>query len=109
MLNRAESLNEYCSTPNKLFEAIAAEVPVISSDFPERRRIVLNGAGGALGTVCDSDSTESVVEAIVATTMSGADYDRALRERLRNAAATKWNWENESKKLVNLYRKLGAS
>lgn len=109
MLNRAESLNELCSTPNKLFEAIAAEVPVISSDFPERRRIVLDGDGGALGVVCDPDNIDSIVDAIVETTMSGPEYDRALRKRIRHAASTRWNWASESRKLVELYRILSAS
>jgi glycosyltransferase involved in cell wall biosynthesis len=53
MTNQPAGMNEVLSTPNKLFESIAAGVPVVTSDFPERRAIVLNPALGPLGAVCD--------------------------------------------------------
>ena len=33
-------LNNYYATPNKLFEYIAAGLPVVASNFPELKRIV---------------------------------------------------------------------
>ena len=43
------TLNHRLSTPNKLFECLAAGVPVVVSDFPEMRRIVLDDPDGPLG------------------------------------------------------------
>ena len=46
--------NHRLSTPNKLFECIAAGVPVVASDFPEMRAIVLDDPVAARsGAVCD--------------------------------------------------------
>ena len=43
------------STPNKLFEAFAAGVPVAGSDFPGFRTIVLDNPEGPLGELCRPD------------------------------------------------------
>ena len=53
MPNQPNTLNEWYSTPNKLFESIAVGTPVVGSDFPERRRIVLDDPDGPLGAVCN--------------------------------------------------------
>ena len=42
--------------PNKLFESMAVGLPVVSSDFTERRRIILDDPEGPLGAVCDPTS-----------------------------------------------------
>ena len=56
--------NERLSTPNKLFESMAVGLPVVSSDFPERRRIILGDPEGPLGAVCDPTSPEAIATAI---------------------------------------------
>ncbi len=40
------SLNHWLCTPNKLWESLAAGVPVVVSDFPVMRKIVLSGPSG---------------------------------------------------------------
>ena len=52
------------STPNKLFEAFAAGVPVAGSDFPGCRTIVLDNPEGPLGELCDPTSPASIGAAI---------------------------------------------
>ena len=106
MLNQAETLNERCSTPNKLFEAIAAELPIISSDFPERRRIILDEELGPLGAVCDPSSSSAIAQAIVDITMGDKEVALAIRRRLRKAASTRWNWQSQAKELVRFYQKV---
>lgn len=99
-------LNSYLSTPNKLFESLAAGVPVITSDFPERHRIVLEDPAGPLGAVCDPTDPASIAKAIssILDLPDGARAD--LRRRCLTAAHERWNWETESVKLVELYGEL---
>lgn len=100
------TLNHYLSTPNKLFECFAAGVPVVTSDFPTMRQIVLGDPTGALGTVVDP--TDPVAVAVAIRSILELDVGSAaeLRARCRDAATDRWNWEVESARLVALYDEL---
>jgi glycosyltransferase involved in cell wall biosynthesis len=100
--------NHLLSTPNKLFEALAAGVPVVVSDFPGMRRIVLGNPDGPLGAVCDPASSSSVAAAIREILDQAPDQITAMRSRCRRAADTRWNWETEATGLLALYAELGA-
>jgi glycosyltransferase involved in cell wall biosynthesis len=94
------------STPNKLFEALAAGVPVAGSDFPGFRSIVADNAEGPLGRLFDPTSPASIGAAIRSILdLPPAEY-AAMAERARRAAIDRWNWETESARLVELYRDL---
>ena len=58
------SRNLYLSTPNKLFECLAAGTPVVVSDFPAMRRIVLDDPFGPLGTVCNPSLVPDIARAL---------------------------------------------
>lgn len=93
----AVGLNNYYAAPNKLFDYIAAGLPVIGSPFPELRRFL---EGLDLGRTCDPNPED------IAATANAILGDDALRERLAaNArrAAKRLVWEEESRKLVELY------
>jgi glycosyltransferase involved in cell wall biosynthesis len=102
------SLNHWLCTPNKLWESIAAGVPVVVSDFPVMRSIVLDDPAGPLGTVCRPDAPASVAAAIRSILDLPAPERDAIRERCRQSAAERWNWETESSRLVALYRTLDS-
>ena len=103
------TLNHRLSTPNKLFEAIAAGVPVVVSDFAAMRAIVLDDPAGPLGEVCDPTSPASIAAAIERI-VAAPPGDRAeLRQRCLAAAHERWNWETESARLLALYGSLGRS
>jgi glycosyltransferase involved in cell wall biosynthesis len=103
MPNQPATLNERYSTPNKLFESIAAGTPVVSSDTPERRSIVLDDPLGPLGVVCDATDPASIGAAILSL-LERPEADRlALRERCRQAARERLNWETEAGHLLELY------
>ena len=97
------TLNHFLSTPNKLWESIAAGVPVVVSDFPTMRRVVVGGPDGALGTVCDPVDAASIAAAIRSIVLRPEAEREALRARCAEAARTRWNWESESAPLLDLY------
>ncbi len=103
MPNQHETLNEYVSTPNKLFESIGVGTPVVSSDFPERRRIILDGPEGPLGALCNPSDPADIARAIVEV-IGGTPAEReAYRSRCRAAALARWNWDAQVATLVQLY------
>ena len=119
MAIQPSTLNHVLSTPNKLFEALAAGVPVVASDFPAIREIVVgNGKDTTrstgdglvatdLGVLCDPTDPQAIAGGI-ARILALPPADRAaLRARCRGAAESRWNWERESAALVDLYAGLG--
>lgn len=53
--------NHYLSLPNKLFEAIQSETPVIGSDFPEIARIINDYD---VGVTCNPDNIKEIIDKI---------------------------------------------
>ncbi len=102
ILFRNTCLNHYYSLPNKLYEYMMVGVPIISSDFPELKR-VLNEVGS--GVTVNPDSPESISNAV--EKLAG---DPVMRKRMkdngREAALDRYNWEPQSELLRSLYRKL---
>jgi glycosyltransferase involved in cell wall biosynthesis len=103
MVNQPVSKNEILSTPNKLFESIAAGVPIVTSDFPMRRAIVLDNEDGPLGAVCDPERPQSVAAAIRELLGLPEGELRAMRARCRTAAVRRWNWSREASTLESAY------
>jgi glycosyltransferase involved in cell wall biosynthesis len=97
------TLNHRLSSPNKLFEAIAAGVPVVGPDFVEFRRIVTDGPFGPLGVLHADHDPGTIAAAIDALAALPDEGLAAYRERCRQAAATRWNWDREKLGLVSLY------
>ncbi|MFH1329387.1 MAG: glycosyltransferase [Actinomycetota bacterium] len=98
---RGQSLSYRWSMPNKLFEYMMAGIPVVASDFEEMGRVVREEG---VGTVCDPDDPQSIAAAVGAII-----DDPAAEARFRAAtrlAIGKWNWDEEEKKLLALYRRL---
>ncbi len=100
------TLNHLLSSPNKLFESIAAGVPVAIMDFPYVHELVLDNPDGPLGTVCDPADPRSIALAVRAIIERPTDEREALRARCLRAAHERWNWETESARLVALYAQL---
>jgi glycosyltransferase involved in cell wall biosynthesis len=102
------SMNHWLCTPNKLWESLTAGVPVVVSDFPAMRRIVLDDPDGPLGEVCEPADPGSIGAAIRAILSLDPEERAALRERCHQSALTRWNWETESVGLLALYQELPA-
>lgn len=100
------TLNHRLSTPNKLFEAIMAGVPIVASDLPAIAEIV---RAHDVGRLVDPGDIAAITAAIDATLAITADERDALRERARAAAAGELNWEHEFGKLAGLYDSLSPA
>jgi glycosyltransferase involved in cell wall biosynthesis len=107
MVNPGGTLNDVYSSPNKLFECLAAGTPVVASDFPTLRRIVMDNPGGPLGTVCDPGNVEAIATSIRSILRLGPAEMGALRTRCRQAAEKRWNWDLEARTLLSVYANLG--
>ncbi len=106
MVNQPVSRNERISTPNKLFECLAAGVPVVSSDFPGRRRIVIDDPDGPLGAVCDPTDPGAIAAALREVLDRPADATAELRRRVLAAAHARWTWERQAATLLDVYGRL---
>jgi hypothetical protein len=90
------------SYPVKMFEYMAAGLPVIASDFPLWREIV-DGAGcGLLVDPMDPAAIARAMQWIIDHPEEAAEMGR----RGRAAVEHTYNWEAESTKLIELYRRL---
>lgn len=91
-------LSYYYCLPNKLFEALYAELPVIISDFPEIAKVVREQDCGWL--VPDND--DEVVALLRGLTREAILDKRAGCRR----AATAFQWDTEAEGMIAAYRAL---
>ena len=97
------TLNHRYTTPQKLFEALAAGVPVVASDLPGMAEIVRAADAGVL---CDATSPASIAAAIRQVLEQPPADLAAMRERARRAAHDTYNWERQITVLFDVYRRL---
>lgn len=95
--------HEMLGYPIKLFEYMAAGVPVIASDFPVWRQIVDEEGCGLLVDPMDPQAIANAICWII----EHPDEAQVMGERGRNAIMKKYNWENESGTLFKFYNQLG--
>ena len=96
------SLNYYYALPNKLFDYIQAGIPVLVSSFPEMRTIVEKYG---TGLVVDSSDIKQIKQLIYE--MLHDDQKRSIWISNSVSAREELNWENEQKRLIQLYVKAG--
>ena len=88
--------------PTKVYEYMAAGLPVIVSDYPFMRRSVQQDQFGVAVDPADPEAIAAAIREIL------ADPNRAqcMGERGRQAVVQKYNWGIEEQKLFALYRSL---
>lgn len=91
--------HETLTLPIKLFEYMAAGVPVISSDFPLWREIVENVGCGLLVDPMRPDEIAEAIQWIIDNPESAEE----MGARGRKAVVDQFNWGQEAKQLFQLY------
>jgi glycosyltransferase involved in cell wall biosynthesis len=99
------TLNHRMTTPQKLFEAIAAGVPVVVSDLPGMARIV---SENGIGERCDPTSARSIAEAIRRVLAAPPPDRQALRRHVLDVAHEQFNWETQVDAVFALYRTIST-
>ncbi|HAX85218.1 MAG TPA: hypothetical protein DCY91_02900 [Cyanobacteria bacterium UBA11370] len=94
-------LSYYYCAPNKLFEYVSAGLPVIASDFPEMKKIITHYE---VGYTFDPSQPKDIARA-AREILSDSERRRRMRENTFVVSEV-YNWENESKKFLELYQTL---
>jgi len=80
---------------------MAAGLPVAGSNFPELKKVI---EGYNIGKTFNPDDPKDIAEAINYVLSDKQRYMQMKRNALR--AARVFSWENESKKLLKIYKRL---
>ncbi len=93
--------NARFSAPNKLFEALAAGLPIVTGDFGEIGELVRTAG---CGIVLNEYSLAEVSRALI--TLSNRDARQAMGEKARRLGESSFNWERAEKVLCSEYASL---
>jgi glycosyltransferase involved in cell wall biosynthesis len=103
MAIQPSSLNHRYTTPQKLFESIAAGVPVVASDLPGMAEIVRTDG---IGVLCDPTSPGEIAAGIRTIVSASAAERWERRARILRVAHERYNWESQLDTLLALYGEL---
>ena len=98
------SLNYSLSLPNKVFQYMAAGVPVVASDFPQVREVV---EGSGAGRCIDTRRPEVIAAAIDAI-LGDRAAARAMGAAGREAIRERYNWGVAARVLLAIYERVLA-
>ena len=94
--------NHLEAMPTKVFEYMAAGLPVIASDLPALREIV---EGSGAGICVDPRDSREVAQAINFL-LENPEQRRVLGRCGQQAVAERYNWASQAEALTGLYREL---
>ena len=100
---QASTLNHRLTTPNKLFEAMAAGVPAVVSELPGMATIVTETGSGLLVDPADPVAIRRAIEEIAS--LDDAAW-LAWRRRCLAAAHDRYSWETQVGRLIEEYGRL---
>ncbi len=94
-------LNYYYALPNKLFDYIQANVPILASDFPEMAKIVNTYQIGRTTNETNPELLAQIINEMITNEEKMMFWKQNLIK-----AAKELCWENEKKILLDLFREL---
>lgn len=94
--------NHMEAMPNKLFEFMAAGLPVICSDFPLWKKMIEKNGCGRCVNPLDAEAVRQCCEEML------DDYENAqeMGKRGRALIENRYNWNCEETKLLRLYKEI---
>ena len=101
-LDKANNINYKLSLPNKLFDYIHAGIPVLSSDLPELKNIVV---GYNIGKICPDHDPKNISSLI--EEMLSSDEQIKTWEDNTAIAARELNWDKEKERLLSIFKQIG--
>lgn len=90
------------SLPIKLFEYMAAGIPIIASDFQMWKKIIEEGNCGICVNPFDLETITKEINKL----LNDLQYAEQLGQNGRKLIEKKYNWENEQQKLINYYKSI---
>jgi len=100
-LTQKVSLSYFFSLPNKLFQYLAAQIPILGSNFPEFKKIILQNK---IGEVVDPSKPKEIALKIMA--MVKGNNLMKYRKNYQKIEKSQYSWEAESRKLTEYYQKI---
>ena len=88
----------------KFFEYMAAGLPVICSDFPVWRELVV---GNAVGLAVDPEDPAAAAAALI-WLHEHPEQAAAMGQRGRELVRSRYNWDTQASRLVELYRSMAG-
>ena len=90
------------SLPVKMFEYMAAGLPVIASDFPLWHKIMDETGAG----ICVDQTNPEVIKEKILSIITKTETLSEMGKNGRNAVLETYNWEVEENKLIEFYKNL---
>lgn len=106
MLYRAGSANETFNSPNKLYQSILAQVPILASRNATFPPVVEGGSSGGIGLCCDPQDTMEIAGAV--EQLLAPDFAAKCR---MNAAkeSERVSWQQSARELLEAYESLSTT
>lgn len=95
-------LNHIDAQPNKMFEYMSAGIPVIASDFPLWRKIIIANKCG----ICVNPRNPNEITNAINFIIENPTEAMKMGKNGRSAVLKKFNWAIEEEKLLKAYQKL---
>jgi glycosyltransferase involved in cell wall biosynthesis len=92
--------------PHKLFDYMAAGLPVVVPDFAVEVADIVNTSG--CGLLIDTTKPDVIADALDRLAKD-AELRRTMGDNGRRAVRERYNWENEARTLVAMYRAIEAA
>lgn len=89
------------SMPNKLFESILANLPIIASDVIEVKKII---SEHNLGVTYEADNTDRLAEAFLEFSLNIEGFQRTEEKHL--SLISSFSWEKQGAKMLDVYAEL---